>query len=61
MLSLWPQDETLYTRETASIATGIVNDQFMHNELTIRIEGRYGLAVRYPGAFSYVADTGITR
>ena len=61
MLSFWPQAATFYTRETASIATGIVNDQFMHNELTIRIEGRYGLAVRYPGAFSYVADTGITR
>lgn len=61
MLTFWPQAATFFTREQASIAVGIINDQFMRNEKTVRIEERCGLMVRFPGAFSYVADTGITR
>lgn len=61
LLAYWPQAAIFYNRETESIVSGLVNDQFMRNELTLRIEGRYGLQVTYENAFSYLADTGITR
>lgn len=61
LLTYWPQAAIFYNREAESIVPGVVNDQFMRNELTLRIEGRYGLQVTYEKAFSYLADTGITR
>ena len=38
---------------------GLVNDQFLRNEKTIRINGQYGLKVTFPKAFSYLTDTGV--
>ena len=61
MMAYLPQAATFFNRESESIEVGIVNDQFMRNELTIRLEGRYGLKVTYPKAFCYVADCGISR
>lgn len=61
MLTYWPQAATFFNREKESIEVGTINDQFMRNELTIRLEGRYGLKMTFPKAFSYLADTGITR
>lgn len=61
MLVYWPQAATFYTREGETIEVGTINDQFMRNEKTVRIEGRYGLKVGHPKGFSYMADTGVTR
>lgn len=61
MLVYWPQAATFYTREGETIEVGTINDQFMRNEKTVRIEGRYGLKVAHPKGFSYLADTGVTR
>lgn len=61
MMVYWPQAATFFTREGETLNVGTVNDQFMRNELTVRLEGRYGLKVTFPKAFSYLADTGITR
>ena len=61
MMVYLPQAATFFNREAETLEVGIVNDQFMRNELTIRIEGRYGLKVTYPKAFCYIADTGVSR
>ncbi len=61
ILTYWNQAATVFTKETDSIAVGLVGDQFAYNEATIRAEGRHGLKVTYPKAFSYLADSGITR
>ena len=61
VLVYWNQAATWYTRATDSLAVGVVNDQFMHNELTIRAEGRHALKVTYPKSFVYLADSGISR
>lgn len=57
----WNGAATWFTKMTDSLAVGIVNDQFMRNELTIRAEGQHALKVTYPKSFVYLADTGITR
>jgi HK97 family phage major capsid protein len=61
VLTYWNQAATVFTKETDSIAIGLVGDQFAYNEATLRAEGRHGLKVTYPKAFSYLADSGITR
>lgn len=61
VLTYWNQAATVFTKETDSITVGLVGDQFAYNEATIRAEGRHGLKVTYPKAFSYLADSGITR
>ncbi len=61
VLTYWNQAATVFTKETDSITIGLVGDQFAYNEATIRAEGRHGLKVTYPKAFSYLADSGITR
>lgn len=61
VMTYWNQAATVFTKETDSIAVGLVGDQFAYNEATIRAEGRHGLKVTYPKAFSYLADSGITR
>lgn len=60
MLVYLPTAATFFTQEGEHVDVGTINDQFMRNELTIRIEGRYGLKVTYPKAFCYCADTGIS-
>lgn len=61
ILTYWNQAATVFTKESDSIAIGLVGDQFAYNEATIRAEGRHGLKVTYPKAFAYLADSGITR
>lgn len=61
MMAYWNQAATVFTKETDSIQVGLVGNQFAFNEATIRAEGRHGLKNTYPKAFSYMADTGITR
>lgn len=61
VLVYWNQAATVFTRESDAITIGLVGDQFAYNEATIRAEGRHGLKVTYPKAFSYLADSGITR
>lgn len=61
MMAYWNQAATVFTKETDSIQVGLVGNQFAFNEATIRAEGRHGLKNTYPKAFSYLADTGITR
>lgn len=61
VLVYWPKAATFFTREGESLNVGTVNDQFMRNELTMRLEGRYGLKVAFPKAFSYLADAGVAR
>lgn len=61
MMVYWNRAATVFTKETDSIAVGLVGDQFAYNEATIRAEGRHGLKVTYPKAFAYLADTGVTR
>lgn len=61
VLTYWNQAATVFTKETDSIAVGLVGDQFAYNEATIRAEGRHGLKVTYPKAFAYLSDSGITR
>lgn len=57
----WNGAATWFTRASDSLAIGVVDDQFMRNELTIRAEGRHALKVTYPKSFVYLADTGVTR
>ena len=61
MMAYWNQAATVFTKETDSNQVGLVGNQFAFNEATIRAEGRHGLKNTYPKAFSYLADTGITR
>lgn len=60
MLAYWPNAATFYTKMGEKIEFGLVNDQFLRNEKTVRINGKYGLKVTFPKAFSYLADTGVT-
>lgn len=60
LITYWNQAATVFTKETDSITIGLVGDQFAYNEATIRAEGRHGLKVTYPKAFSYLSDTGVT-
>lgn len=60
-LVYWNQAATWFTKETDSIQVGLVGNQFSYNEATIRAEGRHALKVTYPQAFSYLADTGVSR
>lgn len=57
----WNGAATWLTRSSDSLAVGVVDDQFMRNELTIRAEGRHALKVTYPKSFVYLTDTGISR
>lgn len=59
-LVYWSGAATWFTKETDSISIGLVGNQFIYNEATLRAEGRHALEVRYPKAFSYLADTGVT-
>ena len=59
VLVYWNGAATWYTRATDSLAVGVVDDQFMRNELTIRAEGRHALKVTYPKSFVYLADSGV--
>lgn len=59
MLAYWNGAATWFTKETDSIAVGLVGNQFAYNEATIRAEGRHALKVTYPKAFAYLADTGV--
>lgn len=60
-LVYWNAAATWFTKDTDSIQVGLIGNQFAYNEATIRAEGRHALKVTYPKAFSYLADTGITR
>ena len=60
-LVYWNGAATWFTRAQDSLAVGVVNDQFMRNELTFRAEGRHALKATYPKSFTYLADTGVTR
>ena len=60
-LVYWNNAATWFTRSSDSLAVGVVDDQFMRNELTIRAEGRHALKATYPKSFVYLADTGVTR
>lgn len=55
----YPAGATLFTKNSDAIALGLVNEQFTHNEKTIRCEGEYALKVTTPAAFSLLADTGV--
>lgn len=59
MLAYWNNAATFYTKMGEKLEVGLVNDQFLRNEKTIRINGQYGLKVTFPKAFSYLADTGV--
>lgn len=59
MMVYLPNAATFYTKMGETLEVGLVNDQFIHNEKTIRINGQYGLKVTFPKAFSYLADTGV--
>ena len=60
MMAYWNNAATFYTKMGETLEVGLVNDQFIRNEKTIRINGQYGLKVTFPKAFSYLADTGVT-
>lgn len=57
----WNGAGTWFTKETDSVSVGLVGNQFIYNEATLRAEGRHALKVAYPKAFAYLADTGVTR
>lgn len=59
MMAYWNNAATFYTKMGETLEVGLVNDQFIRNEKTIRINGQYGLKVTFPKAFSYLADTGV--
>lgn len=59
MLAYWPNAATFYTKMGEKLEYGLVNDQFLRNEKTLRINGQYGLKVTFPKGFSYLADTGV--
>ena len=59
MMVYLPNAATFYTKMGETLEVGLVNDQFIRNEKTIRINGQYGLKVTFPKAFSYLADTGV--
>lgn len=59
MMAYWNSAATFYTKMGETLEVGLVNDQFIRNEKTIRINGQYGLKVTFPKAFSYLADTGV--
>lgn len=59
MMVYLPNAATFYTKMGEKLEIGLVNDQFLRNEKTIRINGQYGLKVTFPKAFSYLADTGV--
>lgn len=59
-LVYWNGAATWFTKETDAVTLGLVGNQFAYNEATLRAEGRHALEVRYPKAFSYLADTGVT-
>ncbi len=59
MMVYLPNAATFYTKMGETLEIGLVNDQFIRNEKTIRINGQYGLKVTFPKAFSYLADTGV--
>lgn len=59
MMVYLPNAATFYTKMGETLEVGLINDQFIRNEKTIRINGQYGLKVTFPKAFSYLADTGV--
>lgn len=59
MMAYWNNAAVFYTKMGEKLEIGLVNDQFLRNEKTIRINGQYGLKVTFPKAFSYLADTGV--
>lgn len=59
MMVYLPNAATFYTKMGERLEIGLVNDQFLRNEKTIRINGQYGLKVTFPKAFSYLTDTGV--
>lgn len=59
MMVYLPNAATFYTKMGEKLELGLVDDQFLRNEKTIRINGQYGLKVTFPKAFSYLADTGV--
>ena len=59
MMVYLPNAATFYTKMGEKLEIGLVNDQFLRNEKTIRINGQYGLKVTFPKAFSFLADTGV--
>lgn len=59
MMVYLPNAATFYTKMGETLEVGLVNDQFIRNEKTIRINGQYGLKVTFPKAFSYLVDTGV--
>lgn len=59
MMVYLPNAATFYTKMGEKLEIGLVDDQFLRNEKTIRINGQYGLKVTFPKAFSYLADTGV--
>lgn len=56
----FPGAATLFTKNSDTIALGLVDDQFNRNEKTIRCEGEYALKVSTPAAFSVMTDAGVT-
>lgn len=60
MMAYAPNAATFYTKLGETLEIGLVNDQFIRNEKTVRINGQYGLEVRIPKCFSYLADTGVS-
>lgn len=58
-LVYWNGAATWFTKHGNELAVGLVNDQFIKNELTIRAEGEHLLKVTAPKAFSYLKDTGV--
>lgn len=59
MMVYWPNAATFYTKMGEKLEVGLVNDQFLRNEKTMRINGQYGLKVTFPKAFSFLADTAV--
>lgn len=59
-LVYWNNAATWFTKDTDSIQVGLVGNQFIYNEATIRAEGTHALKVTYPKAFAYMADTGVS-
>lgn len=47
---------TWYTAETDALAIGLVNDQFIRNEYTLRAEGKHLITVQRPKSFVYLED-----
>ncbi|WP_168223117.1 phage major capsid protein [Pseudarthrobacter sp. NIBRBAC000502770] len=57
VLGDWPQPQVI-VREDATLALGRSGESFTKNLVTMRLEGRFGFAMKRPNAFVDVALAG---